>query len=473
MNNIALIGLGVMGANLALNIADHDYDIALWNYTPDLIDKFRQEHPHPHAHVFDDLKTMIASLEKPRRVLMMVTAGKAVDSLLGTLRNYLDPGDIVVDLGNSLFEDTRRRCQELTHTGLRYYGVGVSGGAEGARHGPAIMVGGNRDGYAALEDIFCAIAAKAAEDGKPCCAYMGSDGAGHFVKMVHNGIEYADMQLIAESYLLLKHLGGLSNAEMAEVFHRYNQGKLRSYLIEITANVLAERDPGGQGELIDQILDSAGQKGTGKWTAQSGLENGVCLSIIDAACNARLNSALIEERTARAASRKAPPHKASGIAREALISQVEQLLYAGKIAAYAQGFTFYKQASKSYGWDLPVGTIASIFRGGCIIRADFLNTITASFAADPGLTSLLDAPVFARAIEDALPQARELLCQALMQQIPVPACLAAVSYFDTMSSALVGANLLQGLRDYFGAHTFVYRPTGQVTHHEWQEHFKA
>ncbi|MBO5565934.1 MAG: NADP-dependent phosphogluconate dehydrogenase [Succinivibrio sp.] len=467
MNDISLIGLGVMGSNLALNIADHGYEIALWNYTSDLVDKFKKDNSHPKCHPFYDLKEMLDSLKKPRCILMMVTAGKAVDSLISQLTPLLDEGDIVVDLGNSLFTDTRRRYAELKEKKIRFYGVGVSGGEEGARHGPAMMVGGEKEGYQYLEKIFCAISAKASEDGKPCCAYMGTDGAGHFVKMVHNGIEYADMQLIAESYLLLKNLGGFSNQKISDIFAKFNQGRLKSYLIEIASKVLAAKDPDGDGDLIDKILDSAGQKGTGKWTAQSGFENGISLSIIDAALNARIDSSYIDQRRRRLNLLSSKPKVCAVENKEELVRIVENSLYAGKIAAYAQGFVFYKKAMENYGWELPIGTIASVFRGGCIIRAEFLNRITASFEQNSNLENLMDSPDFAKEIDNSMPDFRKLVTLAIANGIPAPAYSAAIAYFDAMTTRVVGANMIQGLRDFFGAHTFIYEPTGEVKHHHW------
>lgn len=462
-NEIALIGLGVMGSNLALNIADHGYKIAVYNYTSDLVEKFVRETPHANAEAFTDLKAMVESLKKPRQIIIMVTAGKAVDSVIEALKPLLDKDDIILDLGNSNFTDTIRRFDDLKKLGIVFTGVGVSGGAEGARKGPAIMVGGTQEAYKLTGPILEAISAKAS-DGKPCCAFMGAGGAGHYVKMVHNGIEYADMQLIAESYLILKYLGGFNNQELADIFERYNQGPLSSYLISITSKVLREANPKGEGELVDFITDAAGQKGTGKWTSMAGFEAGVNLSMIDGACNARFISGDVK-RYERA--KDAPKNIAAAADRQALVRKVESLLYTGKIAAYAQGFDLYAKASMLYGFGLNLGKIAEIFRAGCIIQAKFLNDITEAYAQNPNLENLIDAPFFKEKLEKCLPEAREAAGLALAAAIPAPVLLDALSYLDALRSSLVGANLIQGLRDYFGAHTFQYKGESEFVHHNW------
>ena len=463
-NDIALIGLGVMGSNLALNIADHGYKIAVYNYTADLVEKFQKETPHENVEAFTDIKAMVASLKVPRKIIIMVTAGKPVDAVLHSLDGLIEKDDIVMDLGNSNFEDTRARSLELAKKGIIYAGVGVSGGAAGARKGPAIMPGGTEQSYGLVGKILEDISAKAS-DGKPCCAYMGTDGAGHFVKMVHNGIEYADMQLIAESYLLLKRLGNFSNDELADIFSRYNEGELKSYLISITSKVLAEKNPYAPGSLVDDIKDSAGQKGTGKWTAISGFNLGVDLSLIDSACNCRFSSAEPEVRSLREDAFVKPI--SVNIDKEELIDIVEKCLYLGKIAAYAQGFALYKAGSDAYNWNLRLGKIAEIFRGGCIIQAKFLNDITNAFAANPELKNLIDAPFFKEKINECLPSARKVAALAVATGIPVPTFMQAISYIDTMSTPIVGANLIQGLRDYFGAHTFTLVHNGKTIHHNW------
>ncbi len=468
MNNIGLMGLGVMGSNLALNIADHGYKISVYNYTPDLVEKFQKETPHKNAEAFTDLKAFVNSLETPRKIMIMVTAGAAVDSCINTLIPLLNEGDIILDMGNSNYEDTIERTKNLSKKGLHFVGVGVSGGAEGARIGPAIMPGGTDDDYKNIGHILEAISAKA-YDGKPCCAHMGTDGAGHYVKMVHNGIEYADMQLIAETYLLLKHLGKLDNQQIARTFHKYNQGVLKSYLIKIAADVIAQKNPKGVGELIDYITDSAGQKGTGKWTAISAISQGVDLSLIDAACNARFTSSLLKQREMRA--KEQLPKLELNIDLGDLSSTMENSLYLCKIAAYAQGFAHYKNASETYGWNLNLGKIAEIFRGGCIIQADFLDTITKAYAQDPKLENLMDAPYFKGEIYRCLNDARKVLMAAVASGIPVPALSSAIAYIDATHTKCVGANLIQGLRDYFGAHTFLFKGESENMHHEWKKMF--
>lgn len=464
-NDIALIGLGVMGSNLALNIADHGYKIAVWNYTSDLVEKFVKENPHPNAEAFTDLKEMVASLKRPRQIIIMVTAGRAVDAVIESLKPLLEPDDIVLDTGNSFYQDTMRRYADLKQLGLVFTGVGVSGGSEGARRGPAIMVGGTQEAYKRTGPVLEAISAKAA-DGKPCCAFMGEGGAGHFVKMVHNGIEYADMQLIAESYLVLKRLGGFTNVELADIYERYQQGPLQSYLISITSKVLREKDPQGTGELIDMIVDSAGQKGTGKWTCIEGFETGVDLSMIDGACNARFISGKVTEREERAKGVK-PREVKLPFTQEDLIAKVGHYLYAGKIAAYAQGFDLYRSASEKYGFNLNLGKIAEIFRAGCIIQARFLNDITAAYTENPALGNLVDAPFFKVRLQECLEDAREICALAIMHAVPNPVMAEAISYLDALHSACVGANLIQGLRDCFGAHTFERKDAPGFIHHQW------
>ncbi len=464
-NDIALIGLGVMGSNLALNIADHGYKIAVYNYTPDLVEKFTRETPHPNAEAFTDLQQMVKSLKSPRLIIVMVTAGQAVDAVIKSLVPLLEKGDNILDLGNSNFNDTIKRYEELKAHGIIFTGVGVSGGAEGARRGPAIMAGGTKEGYQFVGPILEAVAAKA-PDGRPCCAFMGEGGAGHYVKMVHNGIEYADMQLIAESYLILKELGGFSNEELSQIFAKYAKGPLKSYLIEITSKVLAEKDPVTGGSLIDMIVDAAGQKGTGKWTCQEGFEAGVNLSLIDSACNARFISGKVKEREKRASEAAGSPEIYHN--RDDLIQKVENCLYTGKIAAYAQGFDLYAKASLLYNFNLDLGTIARTFRAGCIIQAEFLNDIAKAYEENPNLVNLMDAPFFKSQLQERLEDARSIAVAAMQNELPAPVIFDAVSYLDAMKSRIVGANLIQGLRDYFGAHTFERRDRPGFVHHHWQ-----
>lgn len=464
--DIGMVGMAVMGSNLALNMADHGFDVACYNYTPDLTEKVMREHPHEHMHGFYDLKKFVDSLKRPRKIMFLIMAGKPVDSMIAQLEDLLEPGDIILDGGNSFFEDTRRRYAHLKEKGIHYFGVGISGGEKGARRGPCIMPGGDAKAYEEVRPIYEAVAAKA--DGQPCCTYIGEDGAGHYVKMVHNGIEYADMQLIAESYLLLKYVGGFSNKEMAKVFHDWNQGELKSFLIGITADIFAEADDLGEGELVDKIEDCAGQKGTGRWTSIQAMKQGVNTSLITAACNARVMSNLQAERTAmRAAITTAADDHVKD---ETLLEDVRRSLYAGKIAAYAQGFSLYRSAADVYGWKLDFSKIASIFRAGCIIQADFLNKITEAYEKDPSLTNLMLAPFFTNKIQENLTSLRKVVGLAVARGIPIPALANAVEYIDAFCSPQLGANLIQAQRDCFGAHTYHRTDLEGTFHHEWQGH---
>jgi 6-phosphogluconate dehydrogenase len=465
---IGIIGLAVMGSNLALNMADHGFKVAGYNYTPDLTDKFAAEHPHENIQVFYDLKTFLNSLQKPRKVMLMIMAGKPVDQMLEQLIPLLDKGDVVLDGGNSFFKDTIRRHALLAKQGLNYFGVGVSGGESGARHGPAIMPGGPAEVYPEVKPVLEAIAAKAGPEQKePCCSYIGPDGAGHYVKMVHNGIEYADMELIAEAYLLLKHVGGLSNRQMAEIFRSWNEGELHSYLIGITAEVLVEGDEEGGGELVDKILDSAEQKGTGRWTSIQALEQGVDVSMITAACNARVMSNLGTDRTRASQVITGPALK---IAPEAdLVEKIRQSLYVAKIIAYAQGFSLYRSASELYSWKLDLGKIAGIFRGGCIIQARFLDKITEAYTRNPALKNLLLDEFFLQKINQDQGSLRQLISHAALLGLPVPAFASALQYLDSYRSTHVGANLIQAQRDYFGAHTYQRTDKPGIFHHQWPQ----
>ena len=465
--NIGMIGMAVMGSNLALNMADKGFDVACYNYTPDLTKKVMREHPHEHMHPFYDLQEFVASLEKPRRIMMMIMAGAPVDSMLEQLLPILDKGDIVIDGGNSFFEDTRRRHDRALEFGVRFFGVGISGGEKGARLGPCIMPGGDKEAYEHIRPIYEAIAAKAGDE--PCCAYMGTDGAGHYVKMVHNGIEYADMQLIAESSLLLKYIGGVGNQRLSEIYHQWNQGELKSFLIGITADIFAERDDLAEGWLVDVIEDSAGQKGTGRWTSIQAMKQGVNTSMITAACNARVMSNLAEERQALGNALAAPESTES--VPENFIEDVRRSLYAGKIAAYAQGFALYRSAAEVYKWNLDFGRIAAIFRAGCIIQAEFLNKITEAYRRNPQLANLMLDEFFQEKIKEALPSLRRVAAIAITKGIPVPALANAIEYIDSFRARQLGANIIQGQRDYFGAHTYKRIDREGSFHHEWQEHY--
>ncbi len=463
--DIGMVGMAVMGSNLALNMADHGYQVACYNYTPDLTEKFVKEHPHENAHPFYDLKAFVASLKKPRKIMMMIMAGKPVDSMIEQLIPLLDKGDIIIDGGNSFFGDTMRRYDTCKAHGLNFFGTGISGGETGARRGPCIMPGGDKAAYASVQPIFEAIAAKA--EGAPCCTYIGESGAGHFVKMVHNGIEYADMQLIAESYLLLKYAGGLPNNEIAKIFRTWNKGELKSYLVGITADVLAEHDDLGGGFLVDKIVDSAGQKGTGRWTSIEAMKEGVNTSLITAACNARVmsNQSMLRQKMQQALPAANLAHKSG----QAFIDDVEASLYTGKIAAYAQGFALYRAASAHYSWQLDYSRIASIFRGGCIIQAAFLEKITEAYEKTPDLESLMEDAFFLQRIQQNLPALRRTVAFGITCGLPIPALANAASYIDATRSPLLGANLIQGLRDDFGAHTYQRTDREGAFHHDWPQ----
>lgn len=466
--DIGIIGLAVMGSNLALNMADHGFKVAGFNRSPAVTEKLIAAHPHANLHAFYDLQSFLAALKKPRKVLLMIKAGPPVDQILAQLIPLLEPGDIVLDGGNSFFKHTNRRARLLQEHGLNYFGVGVSGGETGARRGPALMPGGPAAAYPALQPILEAIAAKAGPNmDEPCCTFLGPDGAGHYVKMVHNGIEYADMELIAETYLLLKYMGGCSNRQMAAIFRDWNEGELHSYLIGITADILVEKDDEGPGELVDKILDSAGQKGTGRWTSIQALKLGLDVSIISAACNARVMSNKGADRARAAQLIKAP---ALTVSQQAdLIETIRQSLYVAKIIAYSQGFSMYQSASELYDWHLDLGRIAAIFRGGCIIQARFLDKITEAYARNPGLKNLLLDEFFLQRINANHESLRHLLCSALQRGIPVPAFSSALQYLDSYRSLHLGANLIQAQRDYFGAHTFERVDKPGTFHHQWQQ----
>lgn len=463
--DIGMVGMAVMGSNLALNMADHGYQVACYNYTPDLTEKFVKEHPHENAHPFYDLKAFVASLKKPRKIMMMIMAGKPVDSMIEQLIPLLDKGDIIIDGGNSFFGDTMRRYDTCKAHGLNFFGTGISGGETGARRGPCIMPGGDKAAYASVQPIFEAIAAKA--EGAPCCTYIGESGAGHFVKMVHNGIEYADMQLIAESYLLLKYAGGFQNDEIAKIFRTWNKGELKSYLVGITADVLAEHDDLGGGFLVDKIVDSAGQKGTGRWTSIEAMKEGVNTSLITAACNARVmsNQSMLRQKMQQALPAANLAHKSG----QAFIDDVEASLYTGKIAAYAQGFALYRAASAHYSWQLDYSRIASIFRGGCIIQAAFLEKITEAYEKTPDLENLMEDAFFLQRIQQNLPALRRTVAFGITCGLPIPALANAASYIDATRSPLLGANLIQGLRDDFGAHTYQRTDREGAFHHDWPQ----
>lgn len=462
---IGIIGLAVMGRSLALNMADHGFKVGGYNRSREVTETLMREHPHENLIPFYDLKELVDSQERPRKFLIMVKAGKPVDMVIDQLLPLLDEGDMILDGGNSFFEDTRRREKELKEKGIYYFGTGVSGGEMGARFGPSIMPGGDEKAYEHIAPILEEIAAKA--QGEPCCAYMGPDGAGHYVKMVHNGIEYADMQLIAEAYLLLKYAGGFTNRELADVFTEWNKGELKSYLIGITAGIFREKDDFTDGELVDYILDSAGQKGTGRWTSLESLKQGINVSMITAACNARIMSNRISERNA-ARELFAGPMKNLVPDKAAFQEKVRKGLYTAKIAAYAQGFDLLSHASSEYGWDLDYGKIASIFRAGCIIQAEFLDDITKAFTNNRELPNLMLDSFFRDGINHGQDSLRSILATGIQNGIPVPAMSQAISYIDAFRGTPVGANLIQAQRDCFGAHTYERTDRDGIFHHDWR-----
>jgi 6-phosphogluconate dehydrogenase len=450
---IGVIGLAVMGRNLALNIESRGHAVAVYNRsrtrTDEMLAEFRGRNLVPAY----SLREFVDSLEKPRRILLMVKAGEPTDATIAEVKPLLEPGDVLIDGGNTHFTDTVRRNEELAKSGLHFIGTGVSGGEEGALKGPSIMPGGPRDAYDLVAPILTEIAAKA-PDGEPCVAYMGPGGAGHFVKMVHNGIEYGDMQLIAESYAVLKQVAGLSNAELGQVYAEWNEGELDSYLIDITAKIFRKRDEESGRDLVDMILDRAAQKGTGKWTSQNALDLGVPLPLITESVFARVLSSLKTQRVAASKVLAGPQPKAFTGDRAAFIEAVRRALYLSKVISYAQGFAQLRAASEEYDWDLQFGTIAKIFRAGCIIRARFLQKITDAYGKEPGLANLLLDPYFRDISENYQSALREVVTAAIAAGVPVPAFASAIAYFDGYRSERLPANLIQAQRDFFGAHTF-------------------
>lgn len=462
---IGVIGLAVMGRSLALNMADHGFKVGGYNRSREVTDEVLKEHPHENLIPFYSLEELVLSQERPRKFMIMVKAGKAVDMVIDQLVPLLSEGDVILDGGNSFFEDTRRREKSLKEKGIYYFGTGVSGGEKGARFGPSIMPGGDKEAYSHIALFLETIAAKA--QGEPCCAYMGPDGAGHYVKMVHNGIEYADMQLIAESYLLLKYAGGFTNQELADVFTEWNAGELKSYLIEITADIFREKDDFEGGELVDYILDSAGQKGTGRWTSLESLKQGVNVSMITAACNARIMSNRVTERNEARTLFDSPEVRRAE--NKAIFKEcVREGLYTAKIAAYAQGFDLLAHASAEYGWNLNYGKIAAIFRAGCIIQAEFLDDITKAFSKNKNLSNLMMDSFFMDKINRGQGSLRSILSMGILNGIPVPAMSQAAAYIDAFRGMPVGANLIQAQRDCFGAHTYERIDRDGIFHHDWR-----
>ena len=467
MQNFGLIGAAVMGSNLALNMASHGYSVAVYSRTAEHVRAF-VEGPAKGKDIIGcySLEELLANIEKPRRILMMIKAGAPVDMMIDKLLPMLDPGDILIDGGNSHFPDTIRRCKKVEDAGFLYIGMGVSGGEEGALTGPSLMPGGSPAAWPYVKDILQTIAAHTAS-GEPCCDWIGEGGAGHFVKMVHNGIEYGDMELICEAYQLMRFMLGMTPDEISATLTEWNKGELDSYLIEITRDILAVKDEDGQ-PLVDKILDTAGQKGTGKWTAIAALDEGVPLTLIGEAVFARCLSAMKEERVAASKVLHGPAVKFTGD-REAFLNAIRQALYASKIVSYAQGYALMRQAAKDYGWNLNYGGIALMWRGGCIIRSVFLGKIKDAFTVNPELMNLLLDPYFHEAVESRQDGWRKVCAEAIMNGIPVPAFASALSYFDGYRSERLPANVLQAQRDYFGAHTYerVDKPRGEFFHTNW------
>ena len=471
VSDIGLVGLAVMGENLALNMESKGFHVSVYNRTVEKVDRFMEGRGKGlnfyGAHSLEDF---IDSLKSPRKVFLMVKAGKPVDEFIDKLIPLMDPGDIIIDGGNTHFPDTARRTEYVESKGLLYIGTGVSGGEEGALKGPSMMPGGSPAAWPFVKPIFQGISAKVA-DGTPCCDWVGQGGAGHFVKMVHNGIEYGDIQLICECYQIMKDILGMTNEEMHETFAEWNRGDLDSYLIEITRDILAKKDEDGR-YVLDYILDTAGQKGTGKWTAISALDLGEPLTLISESVYARCLSALKDERVKASGILDGPnPVKFEGD-KAAFLEDLRRALFASKVVSYAQGYSLMRAAAKEYGWDLNYGGIALLWRGGCIIRSVFLGKIKEAFDKAPDLANILLDPYFQEKLSDAQQGWRKVVSQAIMNGVPAPCMSAALEYYDGYRTERLPANLLQAQRDYFGAHTYerTDRPRGEFFHTNWTGH---
>ena len=467
-SNIGLIGLAVMGENLVLNMENHGFSVAVFNRTTSKVENFINGRAKgKNIKGCFSIEELVDNLESPRKVMLLVKAGRPVDEFIDLLIPHLEKGDIIIDGGNSHFPDTIRRTEYVESKGLLYIGTGVSGGEEGALLGPSIMPGGSPDAWSAVKPIFQAIAAKVS-DGSPCCEWVGNNGAGHFVKMVHNGIEYGDMQMISEAYSIMKNLLGMTPAEMQPVFAEWNKGELDSYLIEITRDILGKKDDDTGKAMVDVILDTAGQKGTGKWTSQAALDLGCPAPTVSEAVFARAMSAIKEERVEASKKLKGPEVKSS-VDKKEFIEMVRKALYASKICSYAQGYQLMKLAAEEHKWDLKYGEIALMWRGGCIIRAQFLGKIKGAFDKNPKLQNLLLDDYFKSVIEKNQNAWRKVVATAIENGIPVPAFSSALAYYDGYRSERLPANLLQAQRDYFGAHTYerVDKPRGEFFHTNW------
>lgn len=463
-NNIAVIGLSVMGKNLALNIADKGYKVSVFNRTTSVMEEMIKNFPHKNIQGKKTLKELVESLEKPRKIIIMVKAGGAVDSVINQLLEFVEKDDIIIDGGNSFFKDSERRYNTLKEKNINFFGVGISGGEEGARKGPAIMPGGDKEAYNEIKKILEDISAKV--NGNPCINYTSTGGAGHYVKMVHNGIEYGDMEIIAESYHILKNIGGFTNQQISDIFAKFNKGKLKSYLIDITSKILKVKDPDADGYLIDKILDKSGQKGTGKWTTIQGADLGSCISVISSALNARYMSSIKDTRILAEKEFKKNEYQKFAD-REKLITMVENSLYTAKIISYAQGFSLLRQAEKEYSWTFNYADIAKIFRGGCIIQAKFLQNIIEAYQNNPKLENLVFDTFFKEEIKKNIDSLRELTLLAIKNELPIMTFTSALSYFDTLKTARLSANMIQAQRDYFGAHTFNRIDKQGVFHYDW------
>jgi 6-phosphogluconate dehydrogenase len=465
--DIALIGLAVMGQNLIMNMNDHGFVVVAYNRTTSKVDEFLNDAAKgSHVVGAHSIEEMIALLKRPRKIMLMVKAGKPVDEFIESLLPHLEPGDLIIDGGNSLFTDTIRRTKYLESKGLLFVGTGVSGGEEGARYGPSMMPGGSVAGWPLVKDIFQAICARTPE-GEPCCEWMGEDGAGHFVKMTHNGIEYGDMQLICEAYQLMKEGLKMSNQEMHDVFDEWNKGELDSYLIEITRDILGYKSENGE-YVVDKILDTAGQKGTGKWTSVASLDLGMPVTLIGEAVYARCLSAMKDERVLASKILSGPKVQFEGD-KKAVVEDIRQALLSSKIVSYAQGFMLLREAANEYHWNLNYGSIATVWRAGCIIRSVFLGKIKAAFERKPDLTNLLLDEYFKGLIDRSQKSWRTVVAQAVIAGVPVPAFTTALAFYDGYRSERLPANLLQAQRDYFGAHTYerIDQPRGKFFHTNW------
>lgn len=466
---VGVVGMAVMGKNLALNIESRGYSVSLYNRTGSKTEQVVKDHPDKNFTPTYSIEEFVESIEKPRRILLMVKAGKGTDATIQSLLPHLDKGDILIDGGNTFFQDTIRRNNELADSGINFIGTGVSGGEEGALKGPSIMPGGQKEAYDLVAPILEQISAKA-EDGSPCVTYIGPDGAGHYTKMVHNGIEYGDMQLIAESYDIMRNVLGLSVDELAEIFAEWNHGELDSFLIDITADILTRKDDMGTDKpIIDVILDAAGNKGTGKWTSQSSLDLGVPLPLITESVFARYISAYKDERVqASKVLPKPAPYEFKGDKKE-FIEKIRQALYFSKIMSYAQGFAQLRKASKDYDWNLPFGEIAKIWRAGCIIRAQFLQKITDAYDREPDIENLLLDDYFKDITAKYQQAVRDVVAVAVQAGVPVPTFSSAIAYFDSYRAERLPANIVQAQRDYFGAHTYERVDKEGIFHYSWYE----